>query len=114
MQICPLHNFKLFKIQKLITWKTHMVRAAYLSTCAGLSIVLEVRAWIEFDLDQAVKAELDGREVLAAREKEEFSAALEAASSTMKDELLRAHCGHSGGRGGGQGRAIEEGRGHVM
>ncbi|XP_022156805.1 uncharacterized protein LOC111023638 [Momordica charantia] len=39
----------------------------------------------------AVKAELDGREALAAREKEEFSAALEAASSTMKDELLKAH-----------------------
>ncbi|XP_022150343.1 uncharacterized protein LOC111018538 [Momordica charantia] len=39
----------------------------------------------------AVKAELDGREVLAAREKEEFSAALETASSTMKDELLKAH-----------------------
>ncbi|XP_022158203.1 uncharacterized protein LOC111024740 [Momordica charantia] len=39
----------------------------------------------------AVKAELDGREVLAAREKEEFSAALEAAPYTMKDELLKAH-----------------------
>ncbi|XP_022157019.1 putative pentatricopeptide repeat-containing protein At1g02420 [Momordica charantia] len=39
----------------------------------------------------AVKAELDGREALAVREKEEFSAALEAASSTMKDELLKAH-----------------------